>query len=901
MTPQRDGYSSAVQKFSQTLQSFQFDFIGDTLTDDEINIAESFKEFAELLHEVELERSMMVQNASDLLIKPLENFRKEQIGFTKERKKKFEKDGEKFYSMLDRHLHLSSKKKESQLQEADLQVDKERHNFFESSLEYVYQIQEVQESKKFSIVEPVLAFLHSLFTYNNLTVELTQDFLPYKQQLQLSLQNTRNHFSSTREELEDLKKRMKEAPLTCKLPGQPTIEGYLYTQEKWALGISWVKYYCQYEKEAKTLRMTPIDQKPGAKQGTLDLTLKSCVRRKTDSIDKRFCFDIETNERSGTITLQALSEANRRLWMEAMDGKEPIYHSPITKQEEMELNEVGFKFVRKCINAVETKGITTEGVYRTVGSNIQVQKLLNAFFDPKCPGDVDLQSGDWDIKTITSSLKFYLRNLSEPVMTYKLHKELVLAAKSENLDYRLGAIHALVYKLPDKNREMLELLIQHLVNVCEHSRENLMSPSNMGVIFGPTLMRAQEDTVAAMMNIKFQNIVVEILIEHFGKIYSGPPEDTTAPPVPPPRVAARRHKPITISKRPLRERPVFFGASVEESTGQCGCSLMPYLPLTPPASWNTFPGAMEVTAAGLHFPGPGHGRHQGGLCCRRPKEVSNCLSCSCSTSRARTPKKFSGHTERLSQTPNGGSMEVPKPLHRSRLPAPRPGGDEPGRPPTENRPQPRTEPELGKLGSRLQDGGVKPASRAANGVVTSPALRTATLQARRPAPRPGIGGREGDCDGVPKPRSHGWPLGPSSLRQLPEEQAVLHHHKAEFQLMRAEHKGFVSTPQPSWTQETFCACDPGVRAEPCQPQCPGEQLSYQTMISEPQVAQEIRRRRPRWRAGPITSVLNCSLPSHLSSLQAVTVPVCACTGDGSMGRTGATDRLLTCSLLGNTP
>ncbi|OXB79577.1 UNVERIFIED_CONTAM: hypothetical protein H355_010963 [Colinus virginianus] len=79
------GYSSAVQKFSQTLQSFQFDFIGDTLTDDEINIAESFKEFAELLQEVELERSMMVQNASDLLIKPLENFRKEQIGFTKVR------------------------------------------------------------------------------------------------------------------------------------------------------------------------------------------------------------------------------------------------------------------------------------------------------------------------------------------------------------------------------------------------------------------------------------------------------------------------------------------------------------------------------------------------------------------------------------------------------------------------------------------------------------------------------------------------------------------------------------------------------------------------------------------------------------------------------------------------
>ncbi|KAF4073434.1 hypothetical protein AMELA_G00258800, partial [Ameiurus melas] len=48
------------------------------------------------------------------------------------------------------------------------------------------------------------------------------------------------------------------------------------------------------------------------------------------------------------------------------------------------------------------------GVYRTVGSNIQVQKLLNAFFDSKCPGDVDLNSSEWDIKTITSAMKFYL-------------------------------------------------------------------------------------------------------------------------------------------------------------------------------------------------------------------------------------------------------------------------------------------------------------------------------------------------------------------------------------------------------------------------------------------------------------------------------------------------------------
>uniref|UniRef100_A0A3B4A3E2 Uncharacterized protein n=1 Tax=Periophthalmus magnuspinnatus TaxID=409849 RepID=A0A3B4A3E2_9GOBI len=494
-------YSVAVQKFSQTLNTFQFDFIGDSLTDDEIN-----------------------------------------IGATKEKKKKFEKESEKYYSQLEKHLSLSSKKKENQLQEADEQLDKERVNFYEASVEYVYQIHQVQDRKKFDVVEPVLAFLHSILTLNNLTVEMTQDFMPYKQELQLSLQNTRNHYESTCEELEELMKRMTSPTKVIQMHSLLPMEGYLYCQEKWALGVTWVKYYCKYHKERRQLFMISCDQKTTVKQPNTQLTLKSCFRRKSDSIDKRFCFDVEAVERNAPVTFQAPSEAERKLWMEAMDGKEPV----------MELNEIGFKFVRRCINYIESKAITQEGVYRTVGSNIQVQKLLNAFFGPINPGDVDLQCTDWDEKTITSALKFYLRSLSEPLMTYSLHRDLMSAAKSDNLDFRLSEIHTLVYKLPEKNREMLEMLIKHLVNVCGHSNDNRMTPSNMAVIFGPTLLRAQEETVAAMLDIKFQNIVVEILIEEYKKIFCSLPEDNSARPVPPPRITPRTRQPITISKRPAR-------------------------------------------------------------------------------------------------------------------------------------------------------------------------------------------------------------------------------------------------------------------------------------------------------------------------------------------------------------
>lgn len=43
------------------------------------------------------------------------------------------------------------------LHQADEVLDKERLNFYESSVEYVYQIHQVQDRKKFDVVEPVSA------------------------------------------------------------------------------------------------------------------------------------------------------------------------------------------------------------------------------------------------------------------------------------------------------------------------------------------------------------------------------------------------------------------------------------------------------------------------------------------------------------------------------------------------------------------------------------------------------------------------------------------------------------------------------------------------------------------------------------------------------------------------
>lgn len=54
--------------------------------------------------------------------------------------------------------------------------------------------------------------------------------------------------------------------------------------------------------------------------------------------------------------------------------------------------------------------------------------------------------------------------------------------------------------------------------VSRNADKNLMTVANLGVCFGPTLMRPEEETVAAIMDIKFCNIVIEILVEHYDTV-----------------------------------------------------------------------------------------------------------------------------------------------------------------------------------------------------------------------------------------------------------------------------------------------------------------------------------------------------------------------------------------------
>uniref|UniRef100_A0A915HI90 Rho GTPase-activating protein 26 n=1 Tax=Romanomermis culicivorax TaxID=13658 RepID=A0A915HI90_ROMCU len=234
----------------------------------------------------------------------------------------------------------------------------------------------------------------------------------------------------------------------------------------------------------------------------------------------------ETEELKGNdaLTLQALSEDDRKVWLDALDGKEPVY-SPSSgppKNYETTLNDIGFDFIKLCLTAIEDKGLSEQGLYRNCGVTSKVQRLLQIGIDRKQFEKLNLDDDrEWEIKTITSSIKTFF-------------SQFVNAAKLDNQQERLEHIHYYVHKLPSDHFKMLKLLVDHLRIVSENSHDNFMTIANLAVCFGPTLMRPKEETVASMMDIKFCNIVVEVLIENNDQIFCSQPVGVCTPKPPKP-------------------------------------------------------------------------------------------------------------------------------------------------------------------------------------------------------------------------------------------------------------------------------------------------------------------------------------------------------------------------------
>uniref|UniRef100_A0A673G7W3 Rac GTPase-activating protein 1 n=1 Tax=Sinocyclocheilus rhinocerous TaxID=307959 RepID=A0A673G7W3_9TELE len=164
-----------------------------------------------------------------------------------------------------------------------------------------------------------------------------------------------------------------------------------------------------------------------------------------------------------------------------------------------------------CVNEIEQRGLHETGLYRVSGSDRVVKDLKEKFMRGKT---VPLLSKVDDIHAITGLLKDFLRNLKEPLLTFRLNRAFMDAAELSDDDNSIALMYQNISDLPQPNRDTLAFLIIHLQRVAQ-SKDTKMDITNLARVFGPTIVGhtvPDPDPLTILQDTKRQPKVVEHLL-----------------------------------------------------------------------------------------------------------------------------------------------------------------------------------------------------------------------------------------------------------------------------------------------------------------------------------------------------------------------------------------------------
>ena len=171
-----------------------------------------------------------------------------------------------------------------------------------------------------------------------------------------------------------------------------------------------------------------------------------------------------------------------------------LFGAPIIQVTKREHRPVPF-IITSCVREVEKRGISEVGVYRVSGSAADVAKLKKAF--EANPYEAEQLLKDVDIHSVAGTLKSFLRDLPESLVTTPIYQKMFEAFStipSHDSEAKKNALLGLFSQVPlNPNQACVVFLIEHIVKVSQYEATNKMSLHNLATVFGPTILHSGSD------------------------------------------------------------------------------------------------------------------------------------------------------------------------------------------------------------------------------------------------------------------------------------------------------------------------------------------------------------------------------------------------------------------------
>ncbi|CAK9803437.1 Rho GTPase-activating protein 17 [Anthophora quadrimaculata] len=200
----------------------------------------------------------------------------------------------------------------------------------------------------------------------------------------------------------------------------------------------------------------------------------------------------------------------------------PVYGFPLEEHLRVTNRKIALP-IQLCVSALLRLGMEEEGLFRIAGAASKSRRIKLSL-DACCltlPTALEYK----DPHVIAGALKSYLRELPEPLLTYKLYPEWMAAAKITQNEIRLRALWEVLHKLPQANLENLRFLIKFLAVLTKNQDVNKMSPQNIAIVIAPNLIWSpQEDVNTMVMNMSTANnssLIVDQLITYADWFFPG--------------------------------------------------------------------------------------------------------------------------------------------------------------------------------------------------------------------------------------------------------------------------------------------------------------------------------------------------------------------------------------------